>query len=176
MKRVWCAVVNARFSRLIPIDENKTVDELKAKMRDCRKNFSCSIDEMTLYVAKMDGRWLKFGDPTVQRLAYGELPGAIKAIMNESNKMDPHRRVREFNFPDQKQFERLCVVVDYPEYIKCRYRARLVLLDEMPPACTASCLVQGLGREVGGSLLAMWKWCVSAVSAMRATATRGKTV
>ncbi|KAG3235745.1 hypothetical protein PI124_g19231 [Phytophthora idaei] len=114
---------------MIAIDENKTVDELKAKMRYSRKNYSCSIDEITLYLAKKDGKWPESPDPDAIRFLRGELPESIKAVMTESNKMDPQRRTGEFEFPPGR-YERIGVIVDYPEYIKCRYRDSLVWSDD----------------------------------------------
>ncbi|KAG2766217.1 hypothetical protein PC129_g21189 [Phytophthora cactorum] len=119
MKTVWCVVVNAGILfpyRVIAIDENETVDELKAKMRDSRKIYSCSIDEITLYLAKKASKWPESPDPDVIRFLRGELPESIKAFMTESNKMDPQRRMGEFEFLPGR-YERIGVIVDYSEYI-----------------------------------------------------------
>ncbi|KAG3253143.1 hypothetical protein PI124_g2296 [Phytophthora idaei] len=57
-------------------------------MRDTREPYKYGVDEVTLYLAKRDGEWLRRDAYDVDLLVRGEFPDSMKALLNENNKMD----------------------------------------------------------------------------------------
>jgi hypothetical protein len=127
MKTVRAIVVGAGWCLDAKIDGDKTVGELKAKLRDSRKHYMCMIDDMNLYLAKRDGKWLQWSHREVQRLLKGEVPGSVTALMPEDNKLAPECSLRDFGFTDleHRKLEEIAVLLEYPECITRRYRREL---------------------------------------------------
>ncbi|GMF11067.1 unnamed protein product [Phytophthora lilii] len=142
---LWCAVVDAALCRGIDIDDDSTVDDLKARLRG-GKISACYTNEMTLYLAKADGQWLRTDDPNAVELLKGRLPSAVKAIMNKNNMMDPQRKLRDYSIPSGRvngkyRYVELHLILDYPEYIKSRYRERRAARTPLTP-------VEGRGMAI----------------------------
>ncbi|EGZ21852.1 hypothetical protein PHYSODRAFT_299431 [Phytophthora sojae] len=72
MTIVPVVVVDAARKFHVDIEGDKTIEELKAKLRDPRKGFGCPIDEMNFYLAKRSGKWLQSGVSDFDQLARGE--------------------------------------------------------------------------------------------------------
>ncbi|GMF32838.1 unnamed protein product [Phytophthora lilii] len=104
-----------------------SIRDLTMELRDPIRPFKCPIDKITLYLAKQNGRWLRIDKRDVSLLMRGELPDSMRAVMNESNKLDPQCRVSCFPFRDARDprwKDEIHVIMDPPEYIKRRYRAQ----------------------------------------------------
>ncbi|KAG3119628.1 hypothetical protein PI125_g1835 [Phytophthora idaei] len=69
-------------------NETTTIRDLIKKMRDTREPYKYGVDEVTLYLAKRDGEWLRRDAYDVDLLVRGEFPDSMKALLNENNKMD----------------------------------------------------------------------------------------
>ncbi|KAL3670423.1 hypothetical protein V7S43_004742 [Phytophthora oleae] len=84
--------------------------------------FNFPADQLTLYIAKKGGEWLKLNDPDVQRLENGEIPHGITALMNDSSKMRPTFYIGDAAFgvsdKDHAGEEEIHVLVDIPQYVK----------------------------------------------------------
>nr|KAE8921093.1 hypothetical protein PF009_g28619 [Phytophthora fragariae] len=89
------------------------------------KMYKLPADQLTLYVAKKGGNWLKSDDPGVLQLKEGVVATAIRDIMK--NEMNPTYRVhnKAFGFPDEDKVEdedaadgEIHVLVGLPEYVK----------------------------------------------------------
>ncbi|CEG48896.1 CRN-like protein [Plasmopara halstedii] len=82
------------------INDSQKVWELKKIIKDA-KMYSFPSDQLTLYVAKKSGSWLKTDDPDVTMLENDDVP--IGIINKKENKMDPSYRVRNtvFGLPNE---------------------------------------------------------------------------
>ncbi|KAK1941118.1 hypothetical protein P3T76_007846 [Phytophthora citrophthora] len=73
-------------------------------------------DQLTLYVAKKNGNWLKKSELSVQRWKNAEAPPEITALMDDSSKVNPFFYIGNsaFSFPDVEDAEKdeLHVLID----------------------------------------------------------------
>ncbi|KAG9404696.1 hypothetical protein AC1031_004904 [Aphanomyces cochlioides] len=101
MKTLMCLVVRDGSMLVVDIDDQKQVGHLKDAIKE-KKMYDFPADQLTLYVAKKDGNWLKSEDPDVMVLENGEIPTTINDIMTKENKMFPGQFVSnsKFSFPD----------------------------------------------------------------------------
>ncbi|KAG3171649.1 hypothetical protein PI126_g1805 [Phytophthora idaei] len=79
-------------------NETTTIRDLIKKMRDTREPYKYGVDEVTLYLAKRDGEWLRRDAYDVDLLVRGEFPDSMKALLNENNKMDFGSLACDFDF------------------------------------------------------------------------------
>ncbi|KAG9404702.1 hypothetical protein AC1031_004910 [Aphanomyces cochlioides] len=102
---------------VVDIDDQKQVGHLKDAIKE-KKMYDFPADQLTLYVAKKDGNWLKSEDPDVMVLENGEIPTTINDIMTKENKMLPGQFVSnsKFSFPDGGAAEEddIHVLVKFP--------------------------------------------------------------
>lgn len=93
-----CVVIGDGSTFVVDIDDRKKVAHLKDMIREKM----LITHQLTLYVAKKDGKWITTNDPDVRMLKNGKGPIGINGIMKEENKMDPNFRISNpaFNFPD----------------------------------------------------------------------------
>jgi hypothetical protein len=126
MKMVMAVIVGAGWAYGVAIEDNKTVGHLKARLREWEKGYSCHLDEMTLYLAKKNGRFLNWYGADVQRVLEGEIPDRVKPLLTEEKKLDPERLLSDFDFPEKESRPRdkLGVLIVYPEAVTRRFRKR----------------------------------------------------
>ncbi|KAE9067107.1 hypothetical protein PF006_g30065 [Phytophthora fragariae] len=124
MKSLTCVVIGDGSVVVVEIDERKKVATLKKMIKE-EKMYKLPADQLTLYVAKKGGNWLKSDDPGVLQLKEGVVATAIRDIMK--NEMNPTYRVhnKAFGFPDEDKVEdedaadgEIHVLVGLPEYVK----------------------------------------------------------
>ncbi|KAE8972115.1 hypothetical protein PR001_g26700 [Phytophthora rubi] len=128
MKSLTCVVIGDGSVVVVEIDEHKKVATLKKKIKE-EKMYKFPADQLTLYVAKKGGNWLKSDDPGVLQLKEGVVATAIRDIMK--NEMNTTYRVhnKAFGFPDEDEDEdedaadgEIHVLVGLPEHVKTGLR------------------------------------------------------
>jgi hypothetical protein len=66
--------------RKVEIGEGKSVDALKKAIKKEKKLFDLyDADELTIYLAKKDGHWLRSEDDDVSQLRKGNVPMGVRA-------------------------------------------------------------------------------------------------
>ncbi|GLE03037.1 hypothetical protein PINS_up011916 [Pythium insidiosum] len=130
MKALMCVVIGDGSVFGVNIDDHERVWQLKDMIKE-KEMYKCDADQLTLYVAKKGGNWLKADDSDVLQLKEGVVTTVISDMMK--NAMDPSYRVRNtaFGFPDEDAAEdgEIHVLVELP---KVHAKRQLVLPQDMP--------------------------------------------
>ncbi|GLD96971.1 hypothetical protein PINS_up005654 [Pythium insidiosum] len=126
MKSLMCVVIGDRSVFVVDIDDRKKVAHLKKMIKEEKPSIiKCDADQLTLYVAKKGGNWLKADDSDVLQLKEGVVTTVISDMMK--NAMDPSYRVRNtaFGFPDEDAAEdgEIHVLVELPKDLAKRQLA-----------------------------------------------------
>ncbi|OQS04262.1 Crinkler (CRN) family protein [Thraustotheca clavata] len=113
-----CVVIGDGSVFGVDIGERKKVGHLKDMIKEKTPSIiKCDADQLTLYIAKKEGNWLKTEDSGVLKLKEGVVTTAISDMMK--NEMDPSYRVcnTAFGFPDEDATEdgEIHVLVELPE-------------------------------------------------------------
>lgn len=99
---MWGAILNTRNVFYIDIEEDETIADFQKKMRKACCYWQYSADDLTFFLAKKNGKWLRRSDPDVRRLDRGKFPDTLMKLLEDSNAMNPQCRVSEFNFRDKE--------------------------------------------------------------------------
>ncbi|KAI9989610.1 hypothetical protein PInf_019895 [Phytophthora infestans] len=115
-------------SRLTLIDfedsETTTFRDLAKQMMESRETYLYGVDELTLYLAKRDGKWLRSDSYDVDLFVWGEFPDSIRALLTEENKVDLRDLACNFDFRRADCFphDEIHMILDPPERVKRLYR------------------------------------------------------
>ncbi|KAF4133739.1 hypothetical protein GN958_ATG17076 [Phytophthora infestans] len=166
--------VDRGISKRIDFEDNETTTfrDLAKQMLESRETYLYGVDELTLYLEKRDGKWLRSDSYDVDLFVWGEFPDSIRALLTEENKVDLRDLACNFDFRRADCFphDEIHMILDPPERVKRLYRQhrqetqhfnerlrRAAIARAARRACATERSGSGLLCGIGTALLSPWK-------------------
>ncbi|EGZ08709.1 hypothetical protein PHYSODRAFT_305625 [Phytophthora sojae] len=129
MGEVFGSIVGTGVGFFSKFDDEMTVREYLTDFIVRNRHWpNCTADDLTLFLAKWNGKWLHHQDLDYLEMRKCDIPDGIKETMNDANRMSPERRLKDFDFPGPDECGGIgaLVLLQVPDHIVRQYRLNMI--------------------------------------------------